>query len=151
MSALFAFLHHLAAFALVSALVVEFALIKGDLTAKSARKIQLYDLVYGASAGAVLVIGVIRVLYFEKGADYYLHSLPFIAKMALFLAVGLLSIYPTVEFLSWSKYLRLGQVPVVSEARMRAIRSIIHAELAGVVLIILCAALMARGIGYLGA
>lgn len=150
MSALFAFLHHLAAFALVSALVVEFVLVRGELTVRTARKIQIYDLVYGASAGLVFVVGVIRVLYFEKGADYYLHSIPFLAKVAIFLTVGLLSIYPTVTFLSWGKYLGLGQVPAVSEDRLRSIRTILHAEMAGVVLILLCAALMARGIGYVG-
>ena len=150
MSALFAFLHHLAAFALVSALVVEFVLVRGELTVRTARRIQIYDLVYGASAGLVFVIGVIRVLYFEKGADYYLHSIPFLAKVAIFLMVGLLSIYPTVTFLSWGKYLGVGQVPAVSEGRLRSIRTILHVEMAGVVLILLCAALMARGIGHVG-
>jgi putative membrane protein len=150
MAALFAFLHHLAAFALVSALVVEFVLLRGELTVATARKIQVYDLVYGASAGLVFLVGVARVLYFEKGADYYLHSIPFIAKLALFLVVGLLSIYPTVTFLSWGKYLRLGQAPALSESRLRSIRAVIHAEMAGVVLILLCAALMAHGIGYAG-
>ena len=150
MAALFAFLHHLAAFALVSALVVEFALVRGELTVRTARRIQLYDLVYGVSAGLVFVIGVVRVLYFEKGADYYLHSIPFLAKLALFLVVGLLSIYPTVTFLSWGKYLSLGQAPAVSEGRLRSIRTILHVEMAGVVLILLCAVLTARGVGYAG-
>lgn len=148
MSALFAFLHHLAAFALVSALVVEFALLKGELNARTARRIQLYDLVYGASAGVVLVVGVLRVLYFEKGTAYYLGSVPFIAKLALFLFIGLLSIYPTMEFLSWSRHLRQGRVPPVTEGKLRRILAVIHLELAGVALLILCAALMARGYGY---
>jgi len=94
MSALFAFLHHLAAFAVVSA--------------------------------------------------------PFVAKLCLFLAVGLLSIYPTREFLAWGRALRRGQVPAVDESKLRRIRAVIHCELAGVALLILCAALMARGIGYAG-
>jgi putative membrane protein len=148
MVALFAFLHHLAAFALVSALVVEFALLKGELNARTARRIQVYDLIYGASAGIVLVVGVLRVLYFEKGTVYYLNSVPFIAKLALFLSIGLLSIYPTMEFLSWSRHLRLGRVPPVNERKLRRILAVIHLELAGLALLILCAALMARGYGY---
>lgn len=150
MSALFAFLHHLAAFALVSALVVEFALLKGELDLRTARRIRIYDLIYGAAAGMLFVVGLLRVVYFEKGAAYYQNSAPFIAKLCLFLAVGLLSIYPTREFIGWGKALRQGQVPVVEERKLRRIRMVIHLELAGVVLLILCAALMARGIGYLG-
>jgi putative membrane protein len=150
MAALFAFLHHVAAFALVAALVVEFVLIRGELTVESARKIVRFDAVYGAAAGLVLVIGLLRVFYFEKGAAYYFHSAPFLAKLALFAAIGLLSIVPTLEFLSWRKALAQGQVPVTDPRKLRTMRSIIHYELAGVVLLLACAALMTRGIGYAG-
>lgn len=150
MNALFAFLHHVAAFTLVAALTVEFVLIRGTLTVESARKILRFDAVYGISASALLIVGLLRVFYFEKGAGYYFHSAPFIVKLVLFAAVGLLSAYPTLEFLSWRKALRQGQLPVADPRKLRVIRSIMHWELAGVVLILLCAALMARGIGQLG-
>lgn len=150
MTALFAFLHHMAAFALVASLAIEFALIRDELTLAGARKLQLADRVYGASAGAVLVIGLLRVIYFEKGATYYFHSVPFIAKLSLFVIVGLLSIYPTVEFLSWKKAMKQGQVPIVGARKIKLIRRIIHWELAGIVFIILCAALMARSVGFFG-
>ena len=39
MTALFAFLHHLAAFALVGAIAVEFALARGTLNAANARRL----------------------------------------------------------------------------------------------------------------
>lgn len=73
----------------------------------------------------------------------------FLAKLSLFFMVGLLSIYPTIEFLSWRTSVKQGRAPTVADRKMRAIRSIIYWELAGVVLIILCAALMAKGIGFL--
>src|SRR5205085_5779960 len=98
MSALFAFLHHVAAFALVAALAVEFVLLRGELSATRARQILSADRIYGICAGLILVIGLARVFYFEKGAHYYFHSIPFIAKLSLFVMVGLLSIYPTVQF-----------------------------------------------------
>lgn len=150
MSALFAFLHHVAAFTLVSAFAIEFVLIRHELTLKNARALLVTDLVAGASAGAVLVIGLLRVFYFEKGAAYYFHSVPFLAKLGLFVLVGLLSIYPTREFLSWRKHLKEGRAPVLSEGKRRSIRSVLHIELAAVALLILSAALMARGIGYAG-
>jgi len=150
MSSTFAFLHHVAAFALVAALAVEFVLIRDELTLQSARRLLVADAVFGASAGLVLAIGLLRVSYFEKGAAYYFHSAPFLAKLALFLCIGLLSIYPTVEFLSWRKSLKEGRMPPLGERKLRRLRSIIHLELAGVVLLVLCAAMMARGVGYFG-
>ena len=150
MSTLFAFLHHLTAFAIVSALVLELVLLRSEPSVRTARTLMIADAAYGASAGILLVVGLLRVFYFEKGAYYYFHSLPFIVKLALFVVIGLLSIYPTREFVSWRKALKAGKVPVVSEISLRRVRSIVHYELIAVVLLILCAALMARGVAYLG-
>jgi putative membrane protein len=150
MAALFAFLHHVAAFTLVSAFAIEFVLIRHELTLKNARALLVADLVAGASAGAVLVVGLLRVFFFEKGAAYYFHSVPFLAKLTLFMLVALLSIYPTREFLSWRQSLKEGRAPAVDAIKQRAIRSVLHIELAAIVLLVLNAALMARGIGYAG-
>jgi putative membrane protein len=79
MAALFAFLHHVAAFTLVSAFAIEFVLIRQELSR-----------------------------------------------------------------------LKEGRAPAVSAKRQRTIRSVLHVELAAVVLLVLNAALMARGIGYAG-
>ena len=149
MSALVAFLHHLAAFTVVAALAVEFVLIRDDLTLRSARKIQIADTVYGIAAGILIVVGFLRVFYFEKGATYYFHTWTFTAKLSLFILIGLVSIIPTIEFLAWRKAVKQGQVPSVDARRMRLLRSIIHLELAGVVLILLMAALMAKGVGLM--
>ena len=150
MSVFLAFLHHLAAFALVGTLAIEFVLIRGELGVRSARRLQLTDMVFGMSSGVVLLVGLLRVFYFEKGASYYFHSWPFLAKLVLFLGVGLASIPPTLEFLSWRSVLRQGQAPVLSEARRRRLQRLMHYELAGVALILACAVLMARGIGFFG-
>jgi putative membrane protein len=149
-AALFAFLHHLAAFALVATLALEFVLIRGEFDARTARRLRITDMLFGLSSGVVLAVGLLRVFYFEKGASYYFHSAPFIAKLALFAIVGLLSIIPTLEFLSWKKTLQQGQLPSLSDEKRRRLVAVIHFELVGVVLILLCAALMARGVGYFG-
>ena len=147
MAALLAFLHHVAAFTLVAALTAEFILLKSELTLQSARRIRLIDLAFGIAAATVLTVGLLRVFWFEKGAAYYFHSWPFIAKLSMFFVVGVLSIYPTIEFLSWGKAVKQGQVPSVSASTMRRLRTVMHIELVGVVAIILFAVLMARGIG----
>jgi putative membrane protein len=148
MAAFFSFLHFLGAFALVAALTVELIFIKEELNIRNAFRILVADLVYGMSATVVLIAGLLRVFYFEKGASYYFASIPFLLKLSLFVLVAVASIYPTREFLSWYKPLRLGQMPLLTDRKRRVIRSIIHWELVGIVAIVLCAALMAKGIGY---
>ena len=145
MSTLFAFLHHLCAFTLVAALAIEFTLIRQELTLASARRLQVTDLVLGIAAGALLIVGLLRVCFFEKGAAYYWHSHAFLTKFSLFVIVGLLSIIPTREFLSWGRAIRAGEVPVMETSRRKRVTMVIHLEFAAVVIILLCAAIMARG------
>jgi len=145
MYTLFAFLHHLCAFILVAAVAIEFTLIRQQLTLESARRLQATDVVLGAAAGALLVIGLLRVFLFEKGADYYFHSYAFLTKFVLFIIVGLLSIIPTMEFLSWREEIKAGEVPAMDAKQRRRVTMIIHSELAAIVIILLCAAIMARG------
>ena len=85
------------------------------------------------------------MFFFEKGADYYFHSHAFLTKLSLFIILGLVSIIPTMEFLSWRAALRAGQLPVMAANKRRLVTVIIHGELAGIVIIVLCAAIMARG------
>jgi len=145
-STLFAFLHHLAAFTLVGALAAQMVLLKAEPGALAARRIAGIDALYGASAGVLLIVGLLRVFYFEKGGTYYFQSAPFIAKLALFIAVALVSIYPTVTFRRWARQPTL----TVTAASLRTVRRVVHLQLAGVVLILLFAAMMARGIGFFG-
>ena len=65
-----------------------------------ARRLPIVDAVLGVSAGFLVVIGMLRVFFFEKGAAYYFHSHAFMTKLSIFIAVALLSIIPTIEFLS---------------------------------------------------
>ena len=145
MTTLFAFLHHLCAFTLVAAVAIEFTLIRSELTLSTARRLQVTDIVLGMAAGTLLVVGLLRVSFFEKGADYYWHSHAFLAKFGLFIIVGLLSIVPTLEFLSWRDAIAAGQAPVMEAATRKRVTMIIHIELAAIVAILLCAAIMARG------
>lgn len=149
-SALVAFVHHLAAFAVATALVVELVTLRGELTVAGARRLLNADRLYGIAASAIIVIGIARVIWFEKSPGYYLHSAPFIAKMILFAAIGLLSIRPTITFLSWRPALAENRVPTLDHAAQRRLRSTVHIELALLAILILCAALMAKGVGFFG-
>jgi putative membrane protein len=148
--ALFAFLHHIAAFVVFGTLFAELMLLKQELTQPQVRLLPRIDVVYGIAAMALIVFGLVRVYFTEKGAAYYLHSATFIAKIVLFAIVGLLSIQPTRRFLAWRRELQAGRQVQPSAETLANIRKFVHAELALLAIVILCAVLMARGIGYFG-
>jgi putative membrane protein len=145
-----AYIHHVAAFLIVATLMVELVVLKGDLTVTSARSVLRMDMVYGIAAVVLLVAGFVRVFYTEKGMAYYFSSGSFLVKLTLFIIVGLLSISPTLRFLSWRKALREGRVPDFDGGARRKVRTIIHIELTLLFIIMLMAVMMARGIWYLG-
>jgi putative membrane protein len=149
-SALIAFGHFLAFFALTAALVLQLTLVSESISVDTARRIQRADRVYGLSAMLLLVFGFLRVVYFEKGADYYFDNSFFLLKIGLFVGVGLLSIYPTVFYLRWNPELKQEIAPEISTQSVQKIRKIIHTELVGIMGILLCASLMAKGFGYHG-
>jgi len=147
-SALMAFVHHLAAFTLVASLAVEVAMFKPPLSMLQAQRLQRTDMLFGAAATVVLVVGMLRVAFFEKGPAYYWHDTYFLIKFAAFVLAALISIYPTMIFLSWNRSLKAGTPPDVPLVRMRRVRMCLMLELTAFVVILLCAALMARGFGY---
>jgi len=141
-----AILHHAGAFAVVALIATQVMLIREELTARVARRLQVIDRWLGASAVLVLVAGSVRVFLYEKGEYYYFHNGAFLLKATLFVLIALASIYPSVKFARWKK----GEAPQVDAATLRALRRIIHFQLVGVAVIIVCAVLMARGIGFVG-
>ena len=149
-TAVFAFLHHLAAFTLVATIVFEHAIFAPVLSVEVARKLRRIDAYYGIAAGVLVVVGFLRVFYFEKGASYYFHDAWFIVKIATFALVGILSIYPTKVFLSWRSALAQERPPQITAPVARAVRICLMLELAGILVILLAAPLMARGIGFFG-
>jgi putative membrane protein len=147
-SVLFASLHHLAAFTVVAMLAVEVAIFKPPLSAAQARRIQRVDTIFGVSATLLLIVGLMRVTWFEKGPAYYWHDLYFLIKFGAFIAAALISIYPTVIFLSWTRSVKAGGAPEITAACVKRVRTCLMLELTAIVVILPCAALMARGFGY---
>jgi hypothetical protein len=80
MSVLFAFLHHVAAFTLVAAIALEFVLLRDELTLWSVRRLQVAGMILGIAAGVLLIVGLARVVWFEKGAAYYFANHAFLTK-----------------------------------------------------------------------
>lgn len=146
-SALASFIHFLAAFGIAAVLLAEWVLLQKAPDLPQARLIQRLDGLYGLSAVTLLVVGALRVLWFEKGWAYYSTQPLFHAKLALFVAIGLLSITPTVRFIRWRRDTRQGRAPTLSDSERVKLRRLVAAQLALLPFVILCASGMARGLG----
>ena len=146
-AALIAFGHFLAFFALAAALVLELALITESVSVETAKRIQRADRVIGIAATLVLVFGLLRVFYFEKGSEYYFSNTFFLIKLGLFGIAALISLYPTIQFIRWNSELNQGIAPDLTSAAVKRLKSIIHWELVLIGGIMLCASLMAKGFG----
>jgi putative membrane protein len=145
-SAITAYLHYLSFMLAFGALVVESQTLKEDISLKDGWRMVTADAIYGLSAIIILITGVLRVMYFGKGSDYYLSSPVFYTKVGIFVVVSLLSLYPTFSFLSWVKDLRDGKSPTLELPQRQRLSWLIRGELAGFALIPLLAAILARGI-----
>jgi putative membrane protein len=147
MSALFAIVHHLLAFAMITALAMQLALLRTSPDGAMQQRIVRLDVMYAASATLVLIIGLVRVFGFEKGWAYYSMSVPFWLKISAFVVVAIVSFGPTREFNSWKKQLRSGATNVPSDETLRWLRRAKMREFLGIAVILISAALMARGYG----
>ena len=146
-AAFMAFLHHLFAFALVASVVYEFIAYRKGMSMEEARRIQRADLMYGISAGLLLVVGLLRVFFFEKGLNFYIQSPFFWVKMGTFLIVALLSIDPTIRYLRWNRTLKENRAPEIQQKEFKRTRLLLTLEVVGLVIVLFAAAAMARGIG----
>jgi putative membrane protein len=78
---------------------------------------------------------------------FYLNNPVFYIKIALFVAVGLISIRPTMQFMRWNRALKTGQERILRDGDIAIARRYIALELVLLAFIPLMAVLMARGIG----
>ncbi len=140
--------HHVAIFLLAAALAVEFVLLRGEVGHATLPKLSRADMIYGASAGAVILIGIGRVLFGLKGWEFYVYNWAFWAKMAAILAVGMLSGYPTARIAAWRRQAAGASDFVASAEEVARAHRLVVAQCWVFFLIPIFAAAMARGIGY---
>lgn len=145
--ALFAFLHFVAVFGIFATVFLEWQTMSPAPSLAEARRIQRCDRWYGLFAMLLLVVGFLRVYFFEKGSKFYFANPVFDAKLVLFVLVGIASIYPTLRFIRWGAQTRRGEAPTVTPEEHRRIMLSLRAELLLLLAAALCASFMARGIG----
>ncbi|HSE92814.1 MAG TPA: DUF2214 family protein [Methylomirabilota bacterium] len=138
---------HVLAFVLTGAfLTTELVLCRPGLAAPHVRLLPRLDIVFFLSALVALATGLLRLFFYAKGVAFYLPNPAFHAKMALYLAVAVLSVYPTLRFIRWRRALIEGDALPPSQ-EVAAVRRLLHIELGLFALMPLMAVLMARGIG----
>jgi putative membrane protein len=145
-----AYVHYLSFMLCFGALVLERRLIRPNPSKADATTMVITDVLYGIAALALLVSGILRVLYFGQGSSFYTENPLFWWKVGLYLGVGALSLYPTITYILWAIPLRKGELPQVSEALANRLAWILNIELVGFALVPLLATLMARGVGLPG-
>jgi putative membrane protein len=144
--ALLAYAHFLAIFALASVLTGELYLLRRTLPADLFARLRSIDRWYGIIAGLVVITGLLRLTLGLKGRDFYLHNPVFWTKMALFVAVGLISIAPTLAYLRWEKRAAPDGSLTLDDAEFGRTRALLLLQVGLFLFIPLCAALMARGL-----
>jgi putative membrane protein len=147
-SAITAYFHYLGFMLAFAALTVEVFNLKKEMTLDEAKRVAFADAVYGIAATIILITGILRVIYFGKGTDYYLNNPFFYAKMSVFILVSLFSLYPTFIFISWFKDLQNGQTPRLEIDQVNRLSGLIKGELFCFTVLPLLAALMARMSGW---
>jgi putative membrane protein len=148
LDAVLAYLHFAAILLVAGFLAAEAMLLRGDLGARDLASLVRSDVGYALSAILALATGLARSFFGAKGWAFYADNPVFWVKLGLFLAIGLVSIRPTVVFLRWRRAARADAGFGVPAAEVRGARRYVLAELHLLALLPLAAVLMARGIGH---
>ena len=139
------YLHFICIFGIVSSLVAEHILLKTSLKRREIGRVAKIDGIYGFAVLVLLAAGMTLWLGgYGKPMEFYTQNALFQTKLAMFLLIGLLSIYPTVFFFKKRKGdpTELVEIP-------KSIFWSIRLELLLVFTIPLLAGLMAKGISLL--
>lgn len=135
------YVHFLSIIVLASALVGEHLLLSKKMPVKVFKKVIVLDAIYGVSAVTALVSGLFLWLSFGKPAEFYSSNYIFHIKLTLYVAIALLSIFPTVYFL---RNLKTKEHDIILP---QYLISIIRLELLLFLPLPLLGVLIAKGIG----
>jgi putative membrane protein len=112
-----------------------------------ARSVLIADNLWGICAVILLISGGMRAFGgYEKGTDYYLHQPLFHLKMTLFVLILLLEIAPMVTLIKWR--IALGRGAAIDAGRAKLFARISHIEALLVLLMVVAATGMARGVTF---
>jgi putative membrane protein len=147
LEALLAYAHLLAILTMVVFISSEAAQCRFEwINAQVVERLIRVDRIYLIAAAGVLLTGLARTWWGIKGAGWYWTNGLLHLKLALFVAVALMSLKPTTMFLRWRRQLRDGG-GLPDEAQVRLARKWVMWEAHLIAVIPLAAVFLARGFG----
>ena len=147
LDALLAYAHFFSLFAAFGLLVAEWRLFESSAPPERWRRLAKLDIGYFVAAIAIIVTGLGRVFYGVKGPEYYWHNLCFHGLLLSYLAIGLLSILPTLSYIRWAKQEQRTPGFDPGIIGLGRVRLCLRLELLLFCIAPLFAVLMARGFG----
>lgn len=137
------YIHYIGILFLSATLLFEFFLLEDTMNNETFKKIGQMDMYYGISALVVLISGVSLWFFVGKEATVYTQNYLFHTKLAVFLIIGILSIYPTVFFIK-NRKTQAEQISIPP-----SIIVLVKIECLLLLLLPLLATLVVNGYGYL--
>jgi putative membrane protein len=146
-AALFAWLHLLAAGIGAGLLLTEYWLCRRMPDRIQAKLLGTVDLGYQLALIASLATGLARALYYGQAAQYYLANRLFWLKIAIFLAIVLVAVAPTLQYIRWNREARAAPSFAPLTREVERVRASISLGLGLWLLLPLIGILVARGYG----
>ena len=144
--ALLAYLHFASILILAGALSAQALLLRATPGTATVMTLVRCDVLYLIAALLVLASGAARLFFGAKGYAVHLANPWFHAKLGLFIAIGLLSIGPTRQFLRWRRASLADPAFMPAEDARVTVRRRVMLEIHLLALVPLAAAFIARGI-----
>jgi putative membrane protein len=146
-AALFAWLHLVAVGVAVGLLLSEYWLCRRLPDRVQVRLLGTVDLGYFLALIGSLATGLARVRLEGQESAYYLANRLFCLKIALFIAVGLIALFPTRQYIRWNREARMAPAFAPLTQELERVRGSIALQMGLMLLLSLVSVLLARGYG----
>jgi len=145
--ALFAWLHLVAAGLATGMLLSEYWLCRRTPDRLQVRLLGTVDLGYFLALIANLATGLARLLYFGRDTGDYLANRLFWLKIALLVALVLVALFPTRQFIRWNREARTAPAFAPLTRELEQVRGCQALQLGLMLMLSLLSVLIARGHG----
>jgi putative membrane protein len=146
-AAVFAWLHLIAVGLAAGLLLSEYWLCRRIPDRVQVRLLGTVDLGYYLALIGSLATGLARALYFGQDTAYYLANRLFWLKIVLFVAIGLIAVFPTLQFIRWNREARTAPAFAPLSRELERVRGSIALQMGLMLLLPLDSVLLARGYG----
>ncbi len=146
-AAIFAWLHLLAIGVAAGLLLTEYWLCRRMPDRTQARLLGTVDLGYLLALIAGLATGLARALYYGQDIAYYLSNRLFWLKITIFLALVLVAVTPTLQYVRWNRDARTAPIFAPLTREVDRVRASIALGLGLWLILPLLGVLVARGYG----